>query len=169
MSTDAPSWPRRLAALAALPAVMTLAVPALILRQWPPTDWGQSPVWRSLGALVLAGAGFTLAASTIHLFHRQGQGTLAPWDPTRRLVVEGPYRFVRNPMISGVLFVLLGEAAWAASWPLLAWSAAFWALNAVYIPLSEEPGLHRRFGADYDRYAEAVPRWIPRLRPWSAP
>jgi hypothetical protein len=49
---------------------------------------------------------------------------------------------------------------------LLLWFALFALGNAVYMPLIEEPGLERRFGADYVRYKQNVPRWIPRLTPW---
>jgi protein-S-isoprenylcysteine O-methyltransferase Ste14 len=69
-------------------------------------------------------------------------------------------------MISGVLCVLLGEALAFASPAVLAWFAIVFAVNAVYFPLVEEPGLRRRFGADYEAYSAAVPRWLPRLRPW---
>jgi protein-S-isoprenylcysteine O-methyltransferase Ste14 len=69
-------------------------------------------------------------------------------------------------MISGVFFVLLGEAVMAASLSLLGWFAAFVVANAVYIPLAEEPGLVKRFGADYLAYKQNFPRWIPRLTPW---
>ena len=69
-------------------------------------------------------------------------------------------------MISGVFFVLLGEAILAASLTLLGWFVAFVVLNAVYIPLAEEPGLVERFGDDYLAYQRNVPRWIPRVRPW---
>ena len=100
------------------------------------------------------------------LFARVGRGTLAPWDPTSTLVVEGPYRHVRNPMISGVLFLLLAEAALLGSVPLLVWFGAVAGVNAVYMPLVEEPGLVRRYGVEYERYRAAVPRWLPRLRPW---
>jgi protein-S-isoprenylcysteine O-methyltransferase Ste14 len=103
---------------------------------------------------------------TISLFAREGEGTLAPWDPTRRLVVRGPYRFVRNPMITGVLCVLLGEAALFGSAGILALAAAFLAVNAVWFPLVEEPALRRRFGAEYDAYSRNVPRWLPRRTPW---
>jgi protein-S-isoprenylcysteine O-methyltransferase Ste14 len=95
-----------------------------------------------------------------------GKGTLAPWDPTSRLVVRGPYRHVRNPMISGVLGILLGEAVLLGSVPLLVWFGLVLALNAVYMPLVEEPGLRSRFGEDYETYKANVPRWVPRLRPW---
>ena len=61
--------------------------------------------WRHARAIVLLPGMIAVA-----LFARVGEGTLAPWDPTRRLVVESPYRRVRNPMISAVLAVLTGEA-----------------------------------------------------------
>jgi protein-S-isoprenylcysteine O-methyltransferase Ste14 len=69
-------------------------------------------------------------------------------------------------MISGVLAILLGEAALFASVTLLLWFAAVFAVNAVYFPLVEEPGLRKRFGAQYDAYRANVPRWLPRVRPW---
>ena len=118
-----------------------------------------------VGAALIA-AGLALVAWTVALFAREGTGTLAPWDPTSRLVVLGPYRHVRNPMISGVLAILLGEAALFASSALLVWFATVFAVNAVYMPLVEEPALRKRFGADYDAYRANVPRWLPRLRPW---
>src|SRR5215470_14577043 len=89
--------------------------------------------------------------------------------PTQKLVVRGVYRFVRNPMISGVLSILLGEAALFASPALLWWFVVAAAVNIVYIPLSEERGLERRFGDDYLAYKRNVPRWIPRLKPWIPP
>jgi protein-S-isoprenylcysteine O-methyltransferase Ste14 len=81
-------------------------------------------------------------------------------------VVEGPYRHVRNPMITAVLAVLLGEAALFGSVPLLIWFAAFFAVNAVFFGLHEEPALERRFGDEYVAYRRAVPRWLPRRTPW---
>ncbi len=151
-----------------------VVVPAAILLLTGSVDIGWSlpgalkalPV---LGGLVLIGAGLALMYGTISLFARRGEGTLAPWDPTRRLVVEGPYRHVRNPMITGVLTILLGEAVLFGSPPLAAWLAFFFAVNAVWFPLVEEPALERRFGAQYDDYRRAVPRWLPRRRPWTPP
>ena len=122
--------------------------------------------WSVIGALVLAG-GLAFFAWTFSVFVRQGRGTLAPWDPTRRLVVAGPYRYVRNPMITAVLTILAGEAILLGSAAIAIWFGIFFAINAVYFPLSEEPGLRRRFGPEYDEYAGNVPRWIPRLRPWN--
>jgi protein-S-isoprenylcysteine O-methyltransferase Ste14 len=153
---------RHLAAVLLLPGVVTIGVPALVVWQ---TDARLRP--SAVVGIPLIAAGVLLVTSTVALFVTVGRGTLAPWDPTTRLVVEGPYRYVRNPMISGVLSILLGEAACFASLRLLIWFTAVFAVNALYLPLVEERGLRRRFGADYDEYAAHVPRWIPRLRPWT--
>ena len=80
--------------------------------------------------------------------------------------MQGVYRHVRNPMISGVVLVLLGESLLPASLPLFWWFLVFAIVNATYIPLSEEPGLVKRFGEDYRCYKQSVPRWVPRWTPW---
>jgi protein-S-isoprenylcysteine O-methyltransferase Ste14 len=154
---------RLLRAIVLLPVTVTIVVPALVLWQ----NGVELAVWplAAIGVALIA-AGLALVAWTITLFARVGKGTLAPWDPTSRLVVAGPYRHVRNPMISGVLAILLGEAALFGSGALLVWFGAVFLANAVYFPLVEEPGLRDRFGADYDAYSANVPRWLPRLRPW---
>jgi len=157
------SLARQLAAVGLLPVTVTLVVPGLILWRNGADGGGWALV---LVGAVLVTAGVALVAWTATLFARVGRGTIAPWDPTTRLVVLGPYRHVRNPMISGVLAILLGEAATVASVPLLLWFAGVFAVNALYLPLVEEPGLRKRFGADYDAYRANVPRWLPRLSPW---
>jgi protein-S-isoprenylcysteine O-methyltransferase Ste14 len=151
-----------------LPVTVTIVVPWLVL-----AGSGGTLGWDlrfRLNVLVVAlgcasiAVGLAFVVWTVSLFVRVGRGTLAPWDPTQRLVARGPYRRVRNPMISGVGGILLGEVLIAGSLWLALWFAIFAALNAVYIPLVEEPGLRRRFGDDYRAYAEEVPRWVPRLR-----
>jgi len=120
-----------------------------------------------LGVGVL-GIGLVLFASSLWRFATEGEGTLAPWDPPRRLVVRGPYRYVRNPMISGVILILFGEALLILSRAHFMWALTFLAINAVYIPLLEEPQLAGRFGEDYEVYRRNVPRLVPRLRPWES-
>ena len=163
---------RHLRAIGLLPGMVAVVIPALIV--WSTEEinvgWGLPPVLTALPVLLgaaLVAIGLLLIARTVALFAAEGGGTLAPWDPTSRLVVRGPYRHVRNPMISGVLCLLLGEAALLGAVPLLAWFGGVFAVNAVYLPLVEEPGLVRRFGADYESYRNQVPRWVPRLRPWA--
>jgi protein-S-isoprenylcysteine O-methyltransferase Ste14 len=143
-----------------------------VLGEGASIGWGLAGPWAALPVLlgcVLIAGGLAMWVWTVVLFHRIGNGTLAPWDPTRRLVVEGPYRHVRNPMITAVIAVLLGEAALFSSSALLIWCATFIAINWTYFVLSEEPGLERRFGDEYRAYRAAVPRWVPRRTAWRPP
>lgn len=159
-------------AILLLPVTGSVVIPGVILWLTGPDTLGLWQSWPAtrVGLPILGGVlaclGLVLMVATIRLFMTVGKGTLAPWNPPQRLVVRGVYRHVRNPMISGVLFVVLGEAVVAASLPLLGLFTLAVIVNAVYIPLSEEPGLAKRFGDDYLTYKQNVPRWIPRLTPW---
>ena len=167
------AW-RHFRAIILLPGMVLVAIPALILRLTGPDTLG---IWRSVhpskvivpaSGGVFVGLGLVLIVATARMFGTVGRGTLAPWDPPQRLVVRGIYRHVRNPMMSGALLVLLGEALLSACLPLLCWFAFAGVAYAIYIPLSEEPGLARRFGEDYLIYKRNVPRWVPRRTPWGA-
>jgi protein-S-isoprenylcysteine O-methyltransferase Ste14 len=162
---------RHLVAVAALPFVMTVVVPIWLARRDHVT-LSIAPtvplVLAQLAGLLLIAVGILLFASTVRRFATEGKGTLAPWDPPRKLVVHGPYRYVRNPMISGVLMIILGEALVLQSASHFWWFLTFFAINAVYIPLLEEPMLQSRFGDSYTEYRHHVPRLIPRLTPWRA-
>jgi protein-S-isoprenylcysteine O-methyltransferase Ste14 len=164
------SW-RVARAILALPFVATVVIPAIILAAGGGWSWDLAPGARAatvaLGAL-LVGAGLSLFVATVRLFSSEGRGTLAPWDPPERLVVKGPYRHVRHPMISGVALTLAGEALIFASTAIAIELALFVAVNALYLPLVEEPALVRRFGDDYRRYMAHVHRWIPRLHAWDS-
>lgn len=162
---------RWIQAVLLLPGTVLILVPAVILYFSAPSfgDAVSEPgsIRFSLAAIV-AVPGFVLAAWTMSLFIRFGDGTAAPWDPPQKLVIRGPYRHVRNPMISGVLFLLIAESLLFDVTGLLVWSGVFFAGNSIYFPLVEEPGLRKRFGHDYEVYFQNVSRWIPRLTPWSA-
>ncbi|HKD18069.1 MAG TPA: isoprenylcysteine carboxylmethyltransferase family protein [Thermoanaerobaculia bacterium] len=163
---------RHLLAIAVLPFTVAVIVPISIARRA-----GTVPaLGESAGAIAVqvAGAvvllvGLALFFASLRRFAAEGDGTLAPWDPPRRLVVRGPYRYVRNPMISGVLFVLFGEALVLRSRPHAEWAAAFLVINLLYIPVLEEPMLEARFGDPWLQYCRNVPRFLPRLRPWMPP
>ena len=117
--------------------------------------------------IALIAIGLIIMGLTISSFIRIGKGTLAPWSPTRKLVITGLYRYVRNPMILGVLTVLLGEALCLWSKNILIWAATFFIINTIYFIVSEEPGLEERFGKDYREYKKHVSRWLPRITPYS--
>ena len=97
-------------------------------------------------------------------FATNGRGTPAPIDPPKELVARGLYRHVRNPMYVGVASILLGESLLFASVALLWYAFAVVVGFNLFVLLYEEPTLRRKFGASYERYCEAVPRWLPRLR-----
>ena len=153
---------RHLLAILLLPFMMVVVIPYWLLNRFGTvnTYWLARPVG---AALILAG--LVLFGWCIGLFARIGQGTLAPWDPTHNLVAAGPYRFVRNPMISSVILMLLGQALWWGSWAIGLWAGAFLLINHVYFVYIEEPGLEARFGEPYRHYKANVPRWLPRLKP----
>ena len=163
---------RHLLSIAILPFTVAVLVPVWIARR----NAVVPALGRSIGgiALQLIGVavfvvGFLLFAASLRRFVTEGEGTLAPWDPPRRLVVRGPYRFVRNPMISGLIFVLFSEALILLSRPHAEWAAAFLLINLIYIPLLEEPMMVARFGDDYREYCRHVGRILPRLRAWQPP
>ncbi len=119
---------------------------------------------------VVAAAGAAVMLACVWEFAWRGLGTPAPFDPPRRLVVSGLYRYVRNPMYVGLLLALAGEALLfpQIARGLLLEAAAFWAGATLFVLLFEEPVLRRTFGGEYDNYRARVRRWIPRLTPWYA-
>jgi len=162
---------RHLLSIALLPFVVVVLIPRWLLGAWSTADtrWigGTIPSAAAhLAGILIFLAGFAFFAWCVSLFARLGKGTLAPWDPTRRLVVAGPYTYIRNPMISGVLAMLVGETVFLGSQVLGIWTLAFFLINDIYFRLLEEPGLERRFGASYLEYKTVVPRWIPADKPW---
>lgn len=120
----------------------------------------------SITGMIIVTAGLAIIVITISMFIRIGKGTLAPWSPTIKLVTNGIYAYVRNPMILGVLIVLIGESFTFQSINIFVWALVFFIINSIYFVVSEEPGLANRFGKEYLEYKQNVPRWIPRLKPW---
>jgi protein-S-isoprenylcysteine O-methyltransferase Ste14 len=123
----------------------------------------------ALGALQVIGisiaiGGGVLALWCIMTFAFVGQGTPAPFDPPRRLLVGGPYAAVRNPMYIGAGLALLGASLFYQSVPLLGYAAAFFLVTHLFVVFYEEPTLRRTFGTDYESYCHRVRRWWPRVR-----
>jgi protein-S-isoprenylcysteine O-methyltransferase Ste14 len=165
---------RHLFAIILLPVMVTVIVPSVIIVKTAgfKAFW-QLPASLNSGVHAVGFAccalGVFLVVRTVSLFALAGKGTLAPWDPPQKLVVRGVYQYVRNPMVTGVFLLLLGEALLFSSPLLLGWCLIFLVPNLLYIPFVEERGLERRFGDAYRAYKRYVPRWIPRIKPWTPP
>jgi protein-S-isoprenylcysteine O-methyltransferase Ste14 len=117
-------------------------------------------LWQITG-LLLGASGAALAVACIVTFVMVGKGTPAPFDPPRRLVIRGPYRFVRNPMYLGAGLALAGAAITYRSISLFAYAALFILLMHTFVVLYEEPTLRRNFGREYEAYCRRVGRWWP--------
>jgi len=121
------------------------------------------PEWtRGLGVALFA-AGGTLALACVTTFVTRGEGTPAPFDPPRKFVAAGPYKFVRNPMYIGGFLTLFGFGVYEGS-PAIVLFAPPWLLFAhLFVILYEEPHLRATFGPPYDAYCRSVRRWLPRV------
>jgi protein-S-isoprenylcysteine O-methyltransferase Ste14 len=135
-------------------------LPAQLLR-WsgiaPPSGAGPAQV---AGACIVI-AGGALASWCIATFVVRGRGTPAPFDPPRRLVVSGPYRFVRNPMYLGAVLVLSGAGVYYLSTWLIGYALVFLAAAHLFVRGYEEPALRNAFGEDYEAYYRLTRRWWP--------
>jgi len=118
--------------------------------------------WQVAGML-LGASGATLALTCILTFVFVGRGTPAPFDPPRRLVVQGPYRLVRNPMYLGAGLALTGAALFYQSISLLGYAGLFLLITHMFVVLYEEPTLRQSFEADYQAYCRRTGRWWPKL------
>lgn len=120
--------------------------------------------WPQFTGAAVCAAGAAVALWCVGTFIFVGKGTPAPFDPPRRLVVRGPYRFVRNPMYIGAALALAGAALFYASLPLLIYGAGLLLLAHLIVVFYEEPTLRRSFGPDYEAYRRSVRRWLPGLK-----
>lgn len=150
-----------------VPGTVAVLIPSLITR-WDVTAWGPWPLIVTISAaLIAAGAGVLLHA--VWRFAVEGRGTPSPTAPTERLVVSGFYRHTRNPMYVAVAALIGGQALMCPSLGILLYLALFGVAVTVFVRLYEEPTLRAVHGESYRRYQQAVPRWVPRLRPWPGP
>ena len=113
---------------------------------------------------IIAGTfGAFIALWCIFTFTFIGKGTPAPFDPPQRLVIQGPYRFVRNPMYIGAGLALIGAGLFYESLSLLSYAGIFLIVCHLFVIGYEEPTLRRTFGDEYEEYCRKVGRWWPIL------
>jgi protein-S-isoprenylcysteine O-methyltransferase Ste14 len=99
-------------------------------------------------------------------FAVKGMGTPAPIDAPKKLIVNGLYRFVRNPMYLGVFCLTISEAMQWRSLTVLLYLIFVTTCFHLFIVLYEEPHLRKVFGEQYEEYCHNVRRWLPRITPY---
>jgi protein-S-isoprenylcysteine O-methyltransferase Ste14 len=141
----------------------------LVLFPWLITHFqAGTPPWpvpvRALGVALIA-LGVLVNLATFVRFPVEGIGTPLPTDPpsSRKVMVGGPYRYVRNPMYVSYFVAIIGEALLLSRPGLFIYLLVLAAFVAGFVRWWEEPTMIKRFGAEYEAYRRQVPRWWPRL------
>tara|TARA_B100000686_G_scaffold319923_1_gene371050 strand:- start:349 stop:870 length:522 start_codon:yes stop_codon:yes gene_type:complete len=115
-------------------------------------------------SIIFLVVGLWLAIWSVKTFYlKGGKGTPGPWNPVTNLIVSGPYRYIRNPMLLGVFFLLISESIIFSSIPILCWFLIFFIGNIFYFKKIEEKDLIKRFGSDYEKYKNNVPMLFPKI------
>ena len=151
---------RAIAYAALFIGLVLIYVPARLLA-WSGIGYPASLGAQQIAGMAIGTAGGLVAIWSIFTFVSIGQGTPAPFDPPRRLVVRGPYKFVRNPMYLGAGLTLSGAALFYGSLPILAYAVLFFLIVHTFVVLYEEPTLRRTFRQAYKAYCNQVRRWWP--------
>ena len=152
-----------LKAIIILPFNVTVVIPYLIL-YISKFQYNIPNIIQIIFGIILFIFGLFLAIWTMILFNTIGKGTLAPWAAPKHLVVEGPFKIVRNPMITGILSILTAESLILNSINLFYWMIIFFIVYCIYFKLFEEKQLENKIGREYWEYKQKVPMWIPKFK-----
>ena len=168
--TPAPAPPSRPPISATIGTIVfgvTFMATTLVYIPYTLSGWKSNPPFlgeisrmAGVGLIVLGGIGIL---AFLVQFVREGHGTPAPFMPPKRLVVRGPFRYVRNPAYVCAVSLVAGQALYLGKLGVLFYAAFLALAFHLFVVFFEEPTLHARFGAEYEEYCRRVPRWIPRL------
>ena len=118
------------------------------------------PDYRVTGIICMS-LGCLIAGWCVGQFSIAGNGTPAPFDAPRKLVISGPFRYVRNPMYYGGGLLLCGFSLLKQSATIAVFTIGFLVLAHLFVVFYEEPTLKARFGEEYRQYCGRVHRWWP--------
>jgi protein-S-isoprenylcysteine O-methyltransferase Ste14 len=141
-----------------IPGTVGVYFPLVLARGDLPKPGLALPI--SLGLFAVA---FAIYLWSVWHFASRGRATPLPIDAPKSLMVQGPYRYTRNPMYLALFSALLGWLLLYQNLSLLLYTIAVAALVTAFVIRYEEPHLEREFGDDYIEYKTIVPRWLPRL------
>jgi protein-S-isoprenylcysteine O-methyltransferase Ste14 len=159
---ELPLFVRTITYAALFVGLVLIYIPARLL-SWTGIPGPPKSELQQIAGSILGTFGGTISLWCILVFASTGRGTPAPFDPPRKLVVEGPYRYVRNPMYIGAVLALAGAALFWGAWSLLVYAMIFLLAAHFFVVVYEEPALHRSFGRKYEDYCRRVGRWWPHL------
>lgn len=142
------------------PGVIAGLVPYLLLRYFGYEIVPAALSTRHYVGMTVFFVGFAIMTACILRFATEGKGTLSPLDPTKRLVINGLYRYTRNPMYVGVMTMLVSEALYWWSVELAIYAIVIFGVFNAFIMLHEEPRLRREFGPEFQDYTSRVRRWV---------
>jgi len=112
---------------------------------------------------ILALSLFITGWSVLNFF--KVKGTPVPFNPPPQLVTNGPYAYVRNPMLTGIFILLFGFGLLFRSLSLIFFfTPLFIFFNVWELKTIEEPELSKRLGEEYNEYKERTPMFIPDWR-----
>lgn len=147
---------KALFAFLVLPGMSAGVIPLLIVLYLPTHYdgfwWGRVPF----------AIGCTILFMCVIAFYAEGNGTLAHWNPPKKMITSGFYKYVRNPMYVGIILILIGESLIGGSLWLLGWLVFMTIAFNLHIRFVEEPWLARTFPDEWADYSRSTPRWWPR-------
>jgi protein-S-isoprenylcysteine O-methyltransferase Ste14 len=143
---------------------------ALIVGPWLALQFDASfpplpfPPWVHGIGVALIVLGGTIAIFCTAAIFAPGSSRPAPYDAGGAFTIAGPYRYVRNPFMLGVILALWGEAILLGRIVMMLYAVLLtWAIH-LWVIFYEEPSLRKGLGRQYQDYLAAVPRWVPQLR-----
>ena len=153
---------RALTAFLMVPVIVTGVVPYILA-----THDSYKAEGSSFGFLIL-GFGLAILLCCVRDFYVSGKGTLAPWDPPKKLVTVGLYQYTRNPMYVGVIFILLGWVVITASPIVFGFTLCLSLAFHLWVKIHEEPWAEKNFTSEWVTYKNNVPRWLPLLKRYNS-
>ena len=131
-----------------------------------PQDAGWLPAWAGIttlvGGAVLVTGLCLYVAGAVALAHIKRDAVGTP----NQLIVEGPYRYVRNPVYLAMIIIIVGLSLLYQAWQVsdIGKTSFLFVMGHLAVVFLEEPATRKRFGEAYEDYCRRVPRWLPRLR-----
>lgn len=126
------------------------------------------PLWQNMLYLIPLIVPTVILISALWQFAVEGRGTAFPYDPPKKLVTGGIYGYISNPMQLGICLLVAWEGVMLES-VLLSFSAIVAVLLfIVFKDICNGSCRIAQLDHNWERYQSAVPKWLPRSKPWKS-